>query len=295
MLVSMTGYGYGEAESDHVRIQVELKSVNNRFVDVQLRVPREYMALEPRIVSLVRESYQRGRIEVHVRRTELRMREARVAINKKLAKQYVEQLVSLKQELNLTGEITLPLLMSLEGMTAPVEDERDPEQDWPTLKAAVSNALVSASQMRLKEGEALRQDLLQRQNTLESLYGQMVQHSATTTEHLQQRLMQRVNDALARAGAGEIDQGRLLQEVVYYVDKVDISEELTRFHSHLMQLAELFTVKEAVGRKIDFLLQELVREANTIGSKTSAPEVSRCGMLIKVELEKIREQSQNIE
>lgn len=295
MLVSMTGYGYGEAASELVRIQVELKGVNNRFLDVQVRVPREYMALEPRMVTLLRETFGRGRVDVHLKRTDLRGGQGRVQINAGAAREYHQQLVSLKSTLGLAGEISLDLLMSLDGVAVAMEETYDPELEWPLVQTALKAAIEAFREMRQREGDNLRRDLVARHQTLVALHEEMVKYSAGMTQLLQDKLVTRLTDAMARAGLGSLEESRLLQEVVYYADRVDISEELTRFKSHLDQLQGLLNVREAVGRKIEFLLQELVREANTIGSKTSTPDISRCGMLVKVELEKIREQIQNIE
>jgi uncharacterized protein (TIGR00255 family) len=295
MLVSMTGYGYGEAESPEVKIQVELKSVNHRFCDVQVRIPREYMALEPRVVGLARAAYSRGRVELFIRRVDLIPHENHVQFNLALARQYHRQLTEMKAALNLAGEIDLSVLLGLDGVTETVEVFRDAETDWPLVQQAVSAALASADRMRRQEGDAILRDLEERIALLRDFHRQMTELSRTTRQDAQQRLQNRVQEALARANAGEIDHGRLMQEVVYLMDRVDISEELTRFDSHLVQLSALLKEEQPVGRKIEFLLQELLRVANTIGSKTSTPDITRCGMLIKVELEKIREQIQNIE
>lgn len=295
MLISMTGYGYGEAGTPHVRVQVELKSVNNRFCDVQLRVPREYMALEPRLVAQVREAYSRGRVEVHVRRSELVPRENRVRLNVGVIQQYYEQLAALQKTLNLTGPIELSTLVSFSGATSLVEEAPDPEGEAEVVREALGMALRSAAAMRSREGESLRRDLGERLATLRALTRSMSEHSSNTPEAVQQRLLSRIRDALQKAGVGELDNTRLLQEVVLLVDKVDISEELTRLESHLEQLELLLQAQDAVGRRIEFLVQELNREANTIGSKTASTEVSREAMLVKVELEKIREQIQNVE
>lgn len=295
MLISMTGYGYGEAGTPGVRVQVELKSVNNRYCDVQLRLPREYMALEPRMVTQVREVYSRGRVEVHVRRTELMPKENRVKLNFGLIAQYHEQLASLQKQLNLTGPIELSTLVSFGGAITTVEEMPDPESEAEVVKEALGMALRSASAMRAREGEALKKDLEERLNTLKTLKASMAAHSSNLADAVQARLLARVRDALARAGAGELDNTRLLQEIVLQADKVDVSEELTRLESHLEQLAQLVQASDAVGRRIEFLIQELNREANTIGSKTPSTEVARDAMLMKVELEKIREQIQNVE
>ncbi|MFM7202987.1 MAG: YicC/YloC family endoribonuclease [Myxococcota bacterium] len=295
MLISMTGYGAGEATSDTLRIQVELKSVNHRYLDVQLRMPREYMMLEPRVVGLVKETYGRGRVELHVKRLELASRIPRVQLNLELAKAYAEQLRSLKQDLGLSGEVDLALLVSMQGVLLPGEEHHDIELEWPLVQEAVTQALHRGLQMRKQEGDALKRDLMLRLEVLQGLHGELVSLSAGTTEQAQEKLRAKVEEALRRLGTGEVDESRLLQEVVYQVDRVDISEELTRFASHLEQLRALLSTQDAVGRKIEFLLQELQRETNTTGAKTSHPGISRCGMLIKVELEKIREQIQNIE
>jgi uncharacterized protein (TIGR00255 family) len=295
MLVSMTAYGYGEAANEQIRLQVEIKSVNHRFCDVQMRIPREYLALEPRVANMVREHYNRGRVDVFVRREDLKGTGARPRVNMENARAYYQQLVDLKEALQLTGSIEVSMLLGLPGVAESIEPTRDAEDDWPLVKKAVEKALRAASEMRRQEGQALLRDLQTRFGTLKTLHREMGELAVGLEQELQARLETRVREVLDRARAGELDQGRLLQEVVYLVDRTDISEELTRVNSHLLQFELLLGESQPVGRKIEFLLQELQREANTIGSKTTNPAVSQRAVAMKVELEKIREQIQNIE
>jgi len=291
----MTGYGQGVGESSDARFVVELKSVNHRFCDVQVRLPREYMALEPRIAAQVRKTYHRGRVEVFIKRIDLVPAEAEVQINDALASAYFQKLQQLKSKLELQAPISLETLLGIGGVVNTLEATRDAESDWPLIASALKAALAAVQGMRIQEGAVLHRDLHERWHTLESIHQELVSLADGAEEAIRDRLLQRTRDVLARADAGDLDEGRFFQEVVYWVDRSDISEELTRFASHLSQLEGLLEDGEPVGRKIDFLLQELLREANTLGSKSNTTEQTRCAMAVKVELEKIREQVQNIE
>ncbi len=295
MVTSMTGFGQGEARSDTVNVRVEVRSVNHRFCDVQVRLPRTHALLEPRIAARVREVHRRGRIDVTVTCVRLSGSGAQVRIDFDLARAYLSGLEALRKTLGLQSELTLTHLLRLDGVVTTVEATLDPEEDWPVVNEALTSALNTALQVRRAEGKVLARDIQDRLEIIDSSHRHLATLSANLQEELETRLEKRVKEALRRVNEGEMDRGRLLQEVVHLVDRADVTEEITRLGSHISQLADLLMSPDAVGRRIEFLLQEMVRETNTIASKTNLSEALQHTMQIKVELEKIREQVQNIE
>lgn len=290
----MTCYGAGEAEANGLRIIVEVRSVNHRFLDVQLRLPRDYISLEAPVSAAVRDHFTRGRVEVFVRKEEAAAA-SEVQFDVRLAKAYRDGLTSLKRDLGLSGDIDLALILTQPGVLSHQEHLRQAEVDWPLIHDALTRALTHADQMRATEGQALAEDLGRRFAFIDTARAEISAQSDGVVDSYRERLVTRVQDLLTRAGAGELDQGRLLQEVVHLSDRTDVSEELTRLSSHLDQCRQQIAGAEPSGRKLDFLLQELLREVNTLASKTPLAEVKRHVVDIKVELEKIREQVQNIE
>ncbi len=291
----MTGYGAGQSESDDIRVNVECRSVNHRHCDVQMRIPREYMALEPRLRAMVRESYRRGRVELFVRRTDIKPLVGDIRVNVELARAYKLELDRLKAALDVPGAIDVALLLNQAGVVSTVEVQRDPEQDWPVIEDAVRRALEESLRMRQAEGAALRVDIHDRLMKIRALHGHLRKVNHVLPEERREMLERRLGEVFAEAKRGTLDESRLLQEIVYLVDRADISEELTRVESHLDQFVAALDEDDVVGRKMEFLVQELLRETNTMGSKSSSAEVARATVSIKMELEKIREQIQNIE
>ncbi len=295
MLISMTGYGQGEAGSDEVQVRAEIRSVNHRFQDIQLRVPRAYLPLERRIIEEVRRVHRRGRVEVTVQVVRLGGTSTSVRVDPHLAQAYLSRLQDLKARLALPGAVTLDHILALDGVVTLLEAEQDPEEDWPLLREALLSALAACHRARRVEGQAMAVDIAGRVRSIADYHRRIVELSEPLREDLERRLEARVEAVLERAEAGEIDRGRLLQEVVYLVDRADVSEEIARLGSHIAQFTDFLEQEGPHGKRMEFLLQEMVREVNTIGSKTSHEEVLRLVMLVKVELEKIREQVQNIE
>ncbi len=295
MLTSMTGYGQGETRSDTVLVRVEIRSVNHRFQDIQVRLPRPYMTLEPRIAGKVREVHHRGRVEVTVHVTRLAGTSHLVRIDPFLAREYLSQLRRLQADLALSGEIRLDHILQLGGVVTTMEMEQDPEADWPAIQEALDLALAACTLMRRAEGQAMTADIAARVHSIADYHRRIAELSEPLRMEIEQRLEERVTAVLERVGAGEIDRGRLLQEVTYLVDRADVSEEIARLRSHVEQLSDLLEQDGPQGKRMEFLLQEMVREVNTIGSKTNHEDVLRLVMMTKVELEKIREQVQNVE
>lgn len=294
MWMSMTSYGAGEANSDEVKISVEIKTVNHRHLDVVLRFPRDYMGIEHQAGAEIKQVFARGRVEAFARRVDL-TGTGGIHLDWELAAQYQKVFQALKHRTGVSGNVDLALLLAQPGVMGSAEVARDADADWPVLQRALQAALSAAQQMRRLEGEALRQDIVGRIRALIRMREEVL-HLASTERELQlTRLRDRVKALLEREKGGEIDEGRLLQEVAILVERNDITEELTRLASHFHQVLELQNEQQAVGRKLDFLVQEVMREVNTMSAKVSQVEIKRISVEMKTEVEKIREQVQNIE
>lgn len=288
---SMTGFGRGEAAMGGVTVVVELRSVNNRFRDVQLRLPREYSVFEPRVQAALREVVARGRVDGTIRRTSAEGA-TRVVADMALADQYRRAITDVARRLQRDpGEVPLATLLAFPGVLLPTEADPDVLGEWEVLEVAIQSATAELTRMREAEGVALAADLRLNADGLEALRGEV----ATQSEGVAERLRARLEERLRRLVADRVDPARLAQEVALLAEKADISEELARLGSHLAQLREALASPEPVGRKLDFLLQEMNRETNTIGSKAAEHAVSARVVEMKTLLERLREQAQNVE
>jgi uncharacterized protein (TIGR00255 family) len=287
----MTGYGLGAAPCVGGKVGVEIRTVNHKYCDVKARLPRDFLPLESRVLSLVRARVARGHVELNVRWEELPPGRSAVRVDLPLARSYAEAYGRLRDDLGLPGEVDLALLAGHEVVTAQ-EAPGEPEELWPGLSAALAEALGACIAMRVAEGTALTADLRERAARLEGLRGAAVEIAPRALAEAQGRFRERIAE-LAQGVA--VDPGRLAQEVAFLGERSDVSEELKRIESHLAQARQALETGEAVGRKLDFLCQELLREVNTIGSKSQTVELTRVVVEFKVELEKLREQVQNVE
>lgn len=288
---SMTGFGRGEATSGPVTVTVELKTVNNRFKDVQLRMPREYGVWEPRVLALLRDGIGRGRLDAVVRRTG-GVGGVQVAVDLDVADQYRRAIEALAERFKRpAGELSLAQLAALPGVLAVVEGEPDVAAEWDLCATAVESALSDLGRMRVAEGEALERDLRANVARMSALRAEV----AELAEGLGERILRRMQERIARLVADRADATRIVQEAAVLADKADIAEELARLGSHLDQLVEALGGDDAVGRKLDFLLQEMNREVNTIGSKAAEHPVSERVVEMKTVLERLREQAANVE
>jgi uncharacterized protein (TIGR00255 family) len=290
---SMTGFGRGEAHLEDVHVSVELRAVNHRFADLQFKAPRAYGALQPRIEARVREDIERGRIEILVRR-EVASADARVVvIDEGLATSYAKAASQLADRLGRSGE-QLPLrdLLGLPGVAQVRDAEVDPDGDLPIVLEAIGAALTALIGMRVAEGARLAADVRSRLAEIERLVGEVEQLASEAPALIRDRIVRRVQGLL---GDVKVDADRLLQEASVLADKVAIDEETTRLRSHLAQAEELLNTPGAVGRRLDFLIQEFQREVNTIGSKATGTQIAPRVVAMKSEVEKIREQVANIE
>lgn len=287
---SMTGYGRGTAAFSGRQVSIELSAVNRKQAEISLSLPRELIELEPRLRDEINAHLSRGRLTVSVA---LHSRPgARAGINLAAAQAYRKQLGTLRQTLDLAGEITLEQILRGPGVLEAGAEEIDVEAAWPHVRKALRAALKRFVQMREREGKALAADLRRRADAIGRHVREINQLAPQVAAHHQAALLDRVS----KAGLDiPTTDERLLKEIIFFADRSDISEELTRLQSHLAQFLAHLAKREPVGRTLDFLLQELFREINTIGNKANFLAISRTVVVVKTELEKLREQVQNIE
>jgi uncharacterized protein (TIGR00255 family) len=291
MIRSMTGFGAGRGTSGGEEADVEVRSVNHKFCEVKARLPREWQALEVEVVRQVKDRLARGGIEVGVRRSTARGALA-PRVDEALAAEYAAAFGALRAKLGLPGDVTLGEILAAEGVVMLEERSADLPAARAALAAALGPALDSLLAMREREGEALARDLAGRLAILEELVGRIETLAPQRVEHYRQRLAERVAE-LTRGVA--VDPARLATEVALLADRLDVSEEVTRLRSHFAQMRVLMAIGEPAGRKMDFLVQEMNREANTIGSKAQSAEIAAAVVSLKAEIERMREQVQNIE
>ena len=287
---SMTGFGRGQATGSDVTVTVEMKSVNNRFRDLQLRCPREYMAFEPRVAALLKPRFGRGRIDVFIRRTST-SGSVGVMVDEGMARTYLKSLMDLGEKLNVANDLTLSGLAGLPGVLATVEQPPDVSAEWVVLETALDAAADHLAEMRAREGEAMKEALTALLDELDDYCQKVALEADGVAARLRLKLMDRLNKLVS----DRVDPDRLAQEAAVLADKADISEELARLESHIKQARAAMKRKEPIGRRLDFLAQELNREINTIGSKASEHSVSALVVDMKSTLERVREQVANVE
>ena len=292
MIKSMTGYGKAEATSETGRITVEIRSVNHRYGEIYVKLPRLLMPFENEVRKCVAGRLKRGKIEVFIQMEGVASAGALPEVDLQLAKAYYDAFVKMKEALGLHEPVTLSLIAAQKGVLILGESEEAAEVFQGELFAAVRSAVDNLDAMRLREGVALIEDLAARRESLTDTIAKVAQRSPLVVAESAKRLKERIEQLAADSG---VDEGRMAQEVAFIADRCDITEELVRFDSHLQQFDETLLMAEPVGRKLDFILQELNREVNTIGSKANDAAIASCVVQLKAELEKIREQVQNIE
>jgi uncharacterized protein (TIGR00255 family) len=291
MIKSMTGYGRGETLLDGRKIIIEIRSTNHRFCDISLKLPRRFSPLEADVKKYVGSRASRGKIDVTAQFDNNGEDTCTFAINLPLARTVYKMLESLKQEFGLGEEISLATILSFKDIIAPEKETPETQHDWETLHSAVERALDSLQQMQEAEGVEITNDMRSRITIIRQGIRDIEALFPQSLAARQQALRERIGKWCEGV---ELDEARMAQEIAYLADKGDITEELIRAQSHLKQFEQWLDSSEAVGRKLDFLIQELNREVNTIGSKASDSQISQTVVLIKNELEKIREQVQNI-
>ena len=290
---SMTGYGKAMVAGDDFSVSVDLKTVNNRFLDIHLRVGSELAALEPGIKKRITSRLTRGRVDVTI--SIERSAQMVYELNRPLIAGYVNALKQLQADFQIGGELDINVLARIPGALQPARNGID-DRVITAVDAAVDQALDDLERMREQEGEALRTELRERVQKIESLVPVIEASAAGLAEAYRVRLQKRLGELLNRGGqVVEIDPARLAQEVAYLADRSDVSEEMVRLRSHLTQFQEALDAPGEAGKMLDFLLQELNREANTTLSKSTDLVIKEAGLAIKAEVEKLREQVQNVE
>ena len=289
---SMTGYGRGEAARGGAKFTVEISTVNRKQAELSLYLPRELDALESRARDEINAKVSRGRIAARVQWTAKSGDRAQVEIDRNLAKEYAKEYRKLATDLKLGGEVSLDTILRAPGVLQTSEEELDVESLWTPLRTAVRAALKELLAMRAREGANLKKDLQKRIDALQKSVKAVKRQAPRTVRRHREALLDRLNQSGLDL---KLDDERVLKEVALFADRIDITEELTRLESHFGQFADYAKSKGPVGRTLDFLSQEMNREVNTIGSKANDPVISRLVVAMKSELEKFREQVQNVE
>ena len=291
--LSMTGYGRGDSRTAGGNWTVELRSVNHKFLDVNVRIPRKYLALEERIKKEVGRQYSRGHVDVVVTPPGAEAGETvRLQANLPLARDYQHCLETIRRELRLNDPPTLAMIGTFKDVIIAREEEDDPEAVWLLLEGSLGQALADASIMREQEGQALKRELSGRL----AAFAETVTAIARDVPDIVQRRAEKLRERLAVLLQGvDLDPLRLAQEVAIMADRADVTEEVVRLQSHIRQFAGFLEADEPVGRRLDFLLQEFLREINTLASKISDAPVAHLSVELKTEVEKLREQIQNLE
>ena len=292
MIRSMTGFGTGRACFGSDELVVEIRAVNGRYCEVRVRMPRELSGLEPALIRQVKERIVRGHVDVAVRRIAAPGSALEPRVDAVLADRIVEELRSLQSRLGLPGELAISDLLGVEGILRLEERETDLEEAGRALEAAVAEALDRLLEMREREGRHLRDDIARRFDRLEELRAQVERLAPEAIQARQERTRARVEEILE---GREVDPQRMAQELAILAERMDVSEELTRLASHLEQGRRLLQADEPAGRRLDFLVQEMNREANTLAAKASWMESAELVVEMKAEIERIREQVQNVE
>lgn len=291
---SMTGYGSGRSSGAGVQCAVEIQSVNRKQSEIVVNLPRELNALESQIRAKLNGRISRGRLGVSVTYKRAAAESAPPALDTAVARNYYQAMLALQNELGATGEITIESVLRAPGVMRGANEEEpvDPAAAWPRVENALEQAVAGLVEMRAQEGQHLAADLAARL----AMIGEALTAIHAREPIAAQNYRAALTDRLSRAGLETpVDEERLLRELVLYADRCDISEELTRLQSHLEQFAALLTKAEPVGRPMDFLTQEMARELNTLGAKANDLAISQAALTCKAELDKIREQVQNIE
>ena len=289
---SMTGYGRGQNTFDGSKFSVELNSVNRKQSEVAVSLPREFSELEPRVRDLINSRVSRGRLNVVVTFQTGSTAAPRLAIDSLLAAEYYRAMDDLRKQLGAAGEITIETVLRCPGVLGAPGEPMPIDNAWPHLESALSSALDDLILMREREGKHLAKDMIKRLKLVRQSLRKIRQIHPAVCKKYRQTLQERI----ARAGLDlPLDDERLVREVILFADKSDISEELIRLESHLAQFAHSLRKTEPVGRTLDFITQEIYREFNTLGAKANDAEISQLVVICKAEMEKIREQIQNIE
>ena len=292
MVRSMTGYGKGIAENEQARVTVEMKSVNHRYLDLNIKLPKKLNYLESTIRNCVSEDVFRGKVDLYITLTEHADSNYTVNCNINMAKMYYDTISAMATELGIENDLKASTVARFADVMEITEKESNEEDLSPLVLEALSNCIKQFVESRISEGERLEADLTAKLDELSSLVDKLEERSPKIIEEYRTKLTEKINELL---GDNKVDETRIAQEVTIYADKVCIDEEMVRLKSHVVETKNVFKLDKEVGRKLDFLAQELNREANTILSKSTDVEIADIGITLKTLIEKIREQIQNIE
>ena len=292
MIKSMTGYGSAKGQTGGLEITVELKSVNNRYLDTSVRLPRSFLFAEDAVKSAVQAHISRGKVDVFVSIDTSLADDMTVKVNEPLLKGYIEAIRHISEEYSLANDLTALSVSRFPDVLSVEKKDLDAEAISAALCEVTERALCDFDAMRLREGEKLRDDVLSRLETIDALVSTVERESPKPVAEYRSRLEQKMAEVLGTAG---IDESRILAEAALFADHIAVDEETVRLRSHMAQLRTMINGNSPTGRKIDFLIQEFNREANTIGSKCQNSDIAHVVVDLKSEIEKIREQIQNIE
>ena len=292
MIKSMTGFGRGHRVLNGRDITVEIRSVNHRYYEFSSRLPRSLGYIEEKLKSLLQGRISRGKVEVSVLLSNVEAADEKITINHEIVKDYLDAMRSVKDEFGLTDDLSLSNLLRIPDAFTVVKTQTDEEQLWEDIKSTAEEALEHFISMRENEGARMKQDILSRLDKIEEWVGVVETRSPMMVEDYRKRLYDKMCEVL---NTTNIDEGRILLEAGIFSEKTAVDEETVRLRSHIAQFRSMLESGEPVGRKLDFLVQEMNRETNTIGSKVQDIEVTRIVVDQKSEIEKIREQIQNIE
>ena len=292
MLKSMTGFGRCEQVTDQYKISVEMKAVNHRYLDLGIRMPKKFSRFENAVRTFLKEYVKRGKVDLFISFEDYTESELCVRYNQRLAEEYVDCFKKMEEAFGLPNDMTVSALARLPEVLTMEQVPEDEERLWEILSGALKEAAENLVHSREAEGEHVRQDLLEKLNYMEGLVAFIEERAPVIIKEYRARLEDKVKELL---DGSSIDEGRIAAEVVIYADKICVDEETVRLRSHIDSTKRELMQGENVGRKLDFIAQEMNREANTILSKSSDPAISDQAIALKTEIEKIREQIQNIE
>ena len=292
MIKSMTGYGRAEKTFDNYKLTIEIKSVNNRYLDYNVKLYRQYSFLEETVRECVSKVLSRGKVDIFIQFDTIESDDTVITLNEDVAKGYLNAMCEMSEKLGINNDATTTSLSRFSDVFTVEKKEQDKEQITLDVKEVLNEALSDLSQNRLREGERLKMFFDECILGIKDIISVIKERSPETVKEYRERMKERITEILEGV---EVDETRLLTEVGIFADKVNISEEIIRFESHLKEYAHLLSSDVPVGRKLDFVIQELNREANTMGSKCNDYTISKAVVDLKSEIEKLREQVQNIE
>ncbi len=292
MIMSMTGYGRAECDFEQYSVTVELRSVNHRYFEFSIRAPRQLAFLEEKLKKLCQQRISRGKVDMFLTFISHSTEGVNVEVNHPLAAGYIAALKEMGERYGVNSDISAASLARFPDVLTVTRAEADEDQIWADVSSVADKAVDAFLEMRVAEGEKLKDDILQRAKTIIGHVEFIESKSPETVKAYRERLEEKMRDLL---GTAQVDEQRLLTETAVFADKIAVDEETVRLRSHFKQMSDMLSSGAAVGRKLDFLIQEMNREANTIGSKSQNVEIAHTVVDIKAEIEKIREQIQNIE